>query len=64
MHLALLPAWLLTCPLVLLLIAVKIAHNRFGFASVWPFLALPCIPAFLFLFIQFDFHLHRFCLCL
>lgn len=47
--------------LILFLVAVKIAHYRFGFASIWPLLAFPSVPAFLFFFIELDLHLHRFC---
>lgn len=47
--------------LILLFVAVEVAHHRFGFPSIWPFLAFSLVPTFLLFFIELDFHLNRLC---
>lgn len=50
-----------TYVLILLLVAVEVAHHRFGFSSIWPFLAFSLVPTFLVFFIELDLHLNRLC---
>lgn len=50
-----------TYVVILLFVTVEIAHDRFGFSSIWPFLAFSFVPTLLIFFIKLDFHLNRFC---
>ena len=50
-----------TYVVILLFVTVEITHDRFGFSSIWPFLAFSFVPTLLLFFIKLDFHLNRFC---